>query len=61
MELEDSILICPYYRYYGEILQDMKKYGEALELYDQYLEKYPNFPDEDILNEKEKILKLLKE
>ena len=37
----------------------MEKYGEALDLYNEYLEEYPNFPKEDIEIEKENVLELI--
>jgi len=58
---DDWQLINLYYNYYSSALKTMKKYNEALNLYNEYLEKYPNFPNEDILYEKEELLKLINE
>lgn len=38
----------------------MGKFNESIKLYDEYLERYPNFPKDEIKYEKEQILSLMK-
>jgi len=61
MKFDDYNLISVYYAYYGQSLELMEKYDEALKVYDEYLSKYPNFPKDEILKEKEKISNLIEE
>ncbi|PWB88017.1 TPR repeat-containing protein YrrB [Methanobrevibacter thaueri] len=53
-------LISMYYIYYGQALQTMGKNDDALGLYDEYLIKYDGFPKDEIQDEKDRLLILIK-
>lgn len=59
IKMEGYVPILYYYYYYGKSLACAKKYDGALCLFEEYLEKYPHFPKDDILKEKEEVLKLI--
>ena len=42
--------------YYGCGLQNMGKYDDALRLYDEYLCRYDDFPKDEIMAERDKVL-----
>ena len=61
LKMESHGVVEGYYCYYAKALACAGKYDEALELCEEYFEKYPHFPKDDVLEEKDEVLKLLKE
>ncbi|MBE6494954.1 MAG: hypothetical protein E7Z78_00770 [Methanobrevibacter thaueri] len=53
---DDYNLVKLFYLKYGQALQRMGKYDDALELYDEYLIKYEEFPKVEIQNEKNRLI-----
>ena len=55
-DLDNYGLISMYYIYYSCGLQNMGKYDDALRLYDEYLCRYDDFPKDEIMAERDKVL-----
>lgn len=53
---DDYNLVDLFYLKYGQALQRMGKNDEALVLYDEFLIKYEEFPKDDIIAERDKVL-----
>lgn len=61
LKMESHGVVEGYYCYYAKALACAGKYDKALELYEEYFEKYPHFPKDNVLKEKDEVLKLLRE
>jgi tetratricopeptide (TPR) repeat protein len=53
---DDYNLVKLFYLKYGQALQRMGKYDDALRLYNEYLCRYDGFPKDEIMAERDKAL-----